>query len=121
MKTVLIVDDSKFIRFKLKTIIEDSGFQVVGEAENGLKAVQRYWDLRPNIITLDITMPEMDGLQALKHIRAMDRYVKIVMVSAMGQEHMVLDAIKAGANGFILKPFQENKVIETLNTLTEQE
>jgi two-component system chemotaxis response regulator CheY len=117
MKKVLIVDDAAFMRAAIKTILERNGFEVVGEAENGAIGVRKYQKLRPDIVTMDITMPEMTGLEALKHIRSFDPDAKVVMITAMGQEHLVKEAILSGAKSFIVKPFKEDHVIQTLKKL----
>ena len=117
MKRVLIVDDAAFMRLSLRNVLENNGFEVVGEAENGEEAMKRYLQLRPDIVTMDITMPEMDGVEALKAIRAKDSNAKIIMISAMGQEAHVKDAILNGAKGFIVKPWKEDFVIRTLNSI----
>lgn len=117
MKTVLVVDDAAFMRLSIKNMLEKNGYTVVGEAENGLVAVQKYAELRPNIVTMDITMPEMDGLTALKNIRMMDPSASVVMLSAMGQQAMVKDAVLLGAKGFVVKPFKEDTVIGALSKL----
>lgn len=117
MKRVLIVDDAAFMRLSLKTILEKNGFEVVDEAENGSVAVKKYKELRPDIVTMDITMPEKDGIQALKEIRQFDSNSKIVMISAMGQESHVREAVMSGAKGFIVKPFDEDYVVQTLKKL----
>jgi len=117
MKKVLIVDDAAFMRAAIKTILERNGFEVVGEAENGAIGVRKYQELRPDIVTMDITMPEMTGLEALKHIRSFDPDAKVVMITAMGQEHLVKEAILSGAKSFIVKPFKEDHVIQTLKKL----
>ncbi len=117
MKTVLIVDDAAFMRLSIKNMLEKNGYTVVGEAENGLVAVQKYSELKPNIVTMDITMPEMDGLTALKTIRMMDPNASIVMLSAMGQQAMVKDAVLLGAKGFVVKPFKEDTVMGALSKL----
>lgn len=117
MKRVLIVDDAAFMRMSLKTILEKNSFQVVGEAENGIVAVKKYKELHPDIVTMDITMPEMDGVLALKEIRAIDPNSKIVMISAMGQETFVREAVKLGAKGFVVKPFNEDYIVQTLMKL----
>lgn len=112
---VLIVDDAAFMRMMIKDFLsKEEDFEVVGEAENGLVAVEKFKDLQPDVVTLDITMPEMDGLDALKKIRDIDSGAKIVMCSAMGQQAMVLEAIKNGAKDFVVKPFQGPRVIEAL-------
>lgn len=117
MKKVLIVDDAAFMRMSLKTILEKNGFVVAGEAENGQIGVRKYKELSPDVVTLDITMPEMDGLTALKEIRKIDSNAKVVIVSAMGQEGYVREAIMCGAKGFIVKPFTNEHVLKTLNAI----
>lgn len=117
MKTVLVVDDAAFMRLSIKNMLEKNGYTVVGEAENGLVAVQKYSELKPGIVTMDITMPEMDGLTALKTIRMMDPNASIVMLSAMGQQAMVKDAVILGAKGFVVKPFKEETVMGALSKL----
>lgn len=115
MKKVLIVDDAAFMRASIRIMLERNGFEVVGEAENGLQGIERYKELKPDVVTMDITMPEMDGIEALKGIRQNDPAAKIIMVSAMGQEPMVVDAVMNGAKSFIVKPFKEELVVQTLN------
>ena len=117
MKKVMVVDDAMFMRASLKMMLEKNGFEVVAEAENGAIAVQKYKELKPDFVTMDITMPEMDGLQALKLIRQFDSDAKVVVVSAMGQEPVVKEAILSGAKSFIVKPFKEDFVLKTLNSL----
>ncbi|WP_378955262.1 response regulator [Pelosinus sp. sgz500959] len=117
MKSVLIVDDTMFMRLSLKTMLVKNGFNVVGEAENGAIAVEKYQQLNPDIVTMDITMPEVDGVEALKRIRAIDGQAKVVMVSAMGQEAMIRNAVMAGAKNFIVKPFTEETVMKVLSKL----
>ena len=114
-KTILIVDDAAFMRMMLKDILSKNDFEVVGEAENGKAAVAAYQKLQPDIVTMDITMPEMNGIDAVKEIKAIDASAKVVMVSAMGQQPMVIEAIQAGAVDFIVKPFQPDRVVEALN------
>ena len=104
-KKILIVDDAAFTRMMLKDILTKNGYEVVGEAENGAKAVEKYKEVTPDLVTMDITMPEMDGISALKNIRSIDSNAKVVMCSAMGQQAMVIEAIQAGARDFIVKPF----------------
>jgi two-component system chemotaxis response regulator CheY len=115
MATVLIVDDAAFMRMMLKDILTKNGFEVVGEAENGQVAISMYKDLNPDIVTMDITMPEMNGIEAVKAIKAVNPGCKIVMVSAMGQQSMVIEAIQAGAKDFIVKPFQPDRVVDALS------
>ena len=111
---VLIVDDAAFMRMMLRDILAKNGFEVVGEADNGKVAVQMYSEVKPDVVTMDITMPEMDGIAAVKEIKAGDPNAKVVMVSAMGQQAMVIEAIRAGAADFIVKPFQPDRVLEAL-------
>lgn len=111
---ILIVDDAAFMRMMLRDIFLGAGYEVVGEAANGVEGIQKYKELRPDFVTMDITMPEMNGIEATKEITAFDANAKIVMCSAMGQQSMVLDAIKSGARDFLVKPFDAKKVIETV-------
>lgn len=113
-KKVLVVDDSSFMRSILKGIILRDPFVLSGEASNGRAAVELYKELKPDLVTMDIVMPEMDGIEAVKEIRSFDPEAKIIMVSAMGQQSMVIDAIQAGARDFIIKPFQSPRVQEAL-------
>lgn len=117
MKTVLIVDDAAFMRMSLKMMLERNGYQVIGEAENGEVGIKKYKELQPDIVTMDITMPEMDGIAALKAIRQHDPQACVLLVSAMGQQHFVMEAITSGAKGFIVKPFQEEHIVKTLSKL----
>ncbi|MGM9974019.1 MAG: response regulator [Clostridiaceae bacterium] len=114
MTKVLIVDDAAFMRMMIRDILEKNGFEVVGEASNGIKAVELYKKEKPEVVTMDITMPDMDGIEAVKQIKAFDPDSKIIMCSAMGQQSMVMDAIRAGARDFIVKPFQADRVIEAI-------
>ena len=114
-KRVLIVDDAIFMRMKLKDILEKNGFEVVAEAQNGVEAVEKFKSERPDLVTMDITMPEMDGVAALKNIKQIDSNAKVVMCSAMGQQTMVMEAIQSGAVDFIVKPFESDRVIQSLN------
>lgn len=115
MGKVLIVDDAAFMRTSIRLMLEKNGFEVIGEAENGLAGIEKYKELKPDVVTMDITMPEMDGIDSLKAIRQYDPAAKIIMVSAMGQEPMVVDAVVNGAKSFIVKPFKEELVVQTLN------
>jgi len=117
MKSVLIVDDAMFIRLSLKMMLEKNGFKVIGEAENGAVAVEKYKVLTPDIVTMDITMPEVDGIEALRKIREIDNKAKVVMLSAMGQEAIIKQAIMSGAKSFIVKPFTEDSVMKVLSKL----
>ena len=111
---VLIADDAAFMRMMIRDILTKNGIEVIGEAVNGKDAIAKYRELKPDIITLDITMPEMDGLQALKEIKKEFPDAKCLMCSAMGQQAMVIDAIQSGAKDFIVKPFQAERVIEAV-------
>lgn len=111
---ILIVDDAAFMRMSIKMILERNGFEVVGEAENGEDAVSKYKICHPDIVTKDITMPDLNGIESLKLILSDDPKAKVVMISAMGQEGMVKESILSGAKSFIVKPFKEEHVVETL-------
>ena len=112
---ILIVDDAAFMRMMIRDILSKNGFEVVGEAQDGAQAIEKFKELRPDLITMDITMPEMDGIAALKEIKKVDPNAKVIMCSAMGQQAMVIDAIQAGAKDFIVKPFQADRVIEAIS------
>lgn len=111
---VLVVDDAAFMRMMIKDILRKGGYEVVGEAEDGAKAIEKYKELNPDLVTMDITMPEMDGISAVKEIRKVDPEALIIMCSAMGQQAMVIDAIQAGARDFVVKPFQPDRVLEAV-------
>ncbi len=113
-KNILICDDAAFMRMMIKDILTKNGYNVVGEAENGLKAVEKYTETKPDLVLMDITMPEMDGIQALKKIKELDPGATVIMCSAMGQQAMVIESIQAGAKDFIVKPFQADRVIEAV-------
>ncbi|MBX6352305.1 MAG: response regulator [Thermoflavifilum sp.] len=113
-KRILIVDDAAFMRMMIKDILTKNGYEIAGEAADGVQAVEKYQQLRPDLVTLDITMPEMDGLEALRRIRAIDPNARVIMCSAMGQQAMVIDAIQAGARDFVVKPFQAERVLEAI-------
>ena len=115
MTTVLIVDDATFIRVQLKNLLEQNGFEVVGEAENGKVALKKILELKPDIVTLDITMPEMDGITCMAEIKKMAYMPSVIMVSAIGQESYVQKAIMSGARGFIVKPYKAEVVISQLS------
>ena len=115
MKKVLVVDDAAFMRLTIKNMLSKNGFEVVGEAENGVQAIQKCGELNPDIITLDITMPEMTGIDALKEIMKVNPQVNVVMVSALGQEGMVKEAVMLGAKGFVVKPFKEDIIVAALS------
>ena len=113
-KNILICDDAAFMRMMIKDILTKNGYNVAGEAENGVKAVEKYNELKPDLVLMDITMPEMDGIQALKKIKEADAAASVIMCSAMGQQAMVIESIQAGAKDFIVKPFQADRVIEAV-------
>ena len=113
-KNILICDDAAFMRMMMKDILTKNGYNVAGEAENGVKAVEKYNELKPDLVLMDITMPEMDGIQALKKIKEADSSALVIMCSAMGQQAMVIESIQAGAKDFIVKPFQADRVIEAV-------
>ena len=113
-KNILICDDAAFMRMMIKDILVKNGYNIAGEAENGVKAVEKYIETKPDLVLMDITMPEMDGIQALKKIKATDPNASVVMCSAMGQQAMVIESIQAGAKDFIVKPFQADRVIEAV-------
>lgn len=113
-KNILIVDDAAFMRMMIKDILTKNGYNVVGEAENGAKAFEKYNELKPDLVLMDITMPEVDGIAALKKIKASDPGAMIIMCSAMGQQAMVIEAIQGGAKDFIVKPFQPDRVLEAV-------
>lgn len=117
MKRVLIVDDAAFMRISIKNIITKYGYEVAGEAENGLVAVTKYAELMPDIVTMDITMPEMTGIDALRQIMKINPNAAVIMVSALGQESMVREAVLLGAKGFVVKPFKENVIQAALSKL----
>jgi two-component system chemotaxis response regulator CheY len=114
MARVLVVDDAAFMRKLLSDALTSQGHEIVGEAANGIEAVARFQELKPELTTLDITMPEKDGLQALAEIMAIDPTAKVVMCSALGQEGKVLESIKLGAKDFVVKPFQPSRVLEAV-------
>ncbi len=111
---ILIVDDAAFMRMMVKDILTKNGYEIAAEAADGQKAVEMYKDHKPDLVTMDITMPEMDGITALKEIKQINPNAKVIMCSAMGQQAMVVDAIQAGAKDFIVKPFQADRVIEAI-------
>ncbi len=114
MPSVLIADDAAFMRMMLRNILTGAGYEVAGEAEDGAEAVSRYRELRPDLTTMDITMPGMNGLEALKAIRAEDPEARVIMCSAMGQKSMVVESFSAGARDFIVKPFQADRVVSAM-------
>ncbi|WLR52550.1 response regulator [Bacillus tianshenii] len=114
MAKILVVDDAKFIRLTLSNILDKGGHVVIGQAENGEEAVELYKQLQPDVVTLDITMPIMDGISAVKEIKGYDSDAVVVMCSAMGQQKLVVEAIESGAKDFIVKPFDETRVLDAI-------
>ena len=113
-KNILVCDDAAFMRMMIKDILTKNGYNIAGEAENGMVAVDKYKETSPDLVLMDITMPEMDGIQALKKIKESDPNASVIMCSAMGQQAMVIEAIQSGAKDFIVKPFQAERVIEAV-------
>lgn len=113
-RRILVVDDAAFMRMMTKDILTKNGYDVIGEAENGARAIEKYKELMPDLVIMDITMPEVDGIQALKEIKKINADSKIIMCSAMGQQAMVIESIQAGARDFIVKPFQADRVVEAV-------
>lgn len=121
MATVLVVDDSRTSRKILKTALEKGGFSIVGEASNGEEGYLKYKELNPDIVTMDITMPTMDGIESLSLIKRENSNTKVVMITAAGQKEKMVEALKRGADEFIMKPFDEAEVLETLNRVADDE
>ncbi|WP_338469422.1 response regulator [Niallia sp. XMNu-256] len=119
MSKILIVDDAKFMRMTISNILSRAGYEIVGEGENGKDAIRLYRELQPDLVILDITMPEMNGIEAVKEIKKEFPHAKIIMCSAMGQQKMVVEAIESGARDFIVKPFDEACVIDSINRILE--
>jgi two-component system chemotaxis response regulator CheY len=118
---VLIADDLTFIKLVLRSLVEKAGFRVVGEASNGEEAIELYQDKRPDVVLMDITMPKVDGLTALKEILKIDPEAKIIMCSAMGQQSLIVQALQLGAKDFIVKPFRDERVIGAIKNLLDIE
>jgi len=116
---VLIVDDAKFMRMTLRDIFEEAGCEVVGEASNGEQAIQMYKEVRPDIVTMDIIMPGMNGVEVVRRIRAINSRSKILMVSAMGQQELIAESMEAGACDFIVKPFMREEVLEKVQEILQ--
>ena len=121
MKRVLVADDASFMRQMIRDIIEPEGYEVVGEASDGVEVVEKFKDLQPDLVMMDIVMPKRSGIDAVKGIVAMDPGAQVVMCSALGQEALVMEAIQAGAKDFIVKPFKPDAVIGTLAKVLEKE
>jgi len=111
---VLVCDDAIFMRTMISDILSQAGFEVVGEAESGSQAVEKYHALKPDLVTMDIVMPDMGGIEAVREICKTDPEAKILMCSAMGQQALVVEAIQAGAKDFVIKPFQPSRVLEAV-------
>ncbi len=113
-KSILICDDAAFMRMMIKDILSKNGYEIAGEAENGVRAVEKFNETKPDLVMMDITMPEMNGIQALKKIKELDANANIIMCSAMGQQAMVIESIQSGAKDFIVKPFNQDRVLEAV-------
>jgi two-component system, chemotaxis family, chemotaxis protein CheY len=116
MPKILVVDDAEFLRLRISKMLVGDGYEVI-EAENGQRAIEQYQANKPDLVLMDVTMPEMDGLTALKHIRALDSKAKVIMLTALGQESVVLEAIKSGARDFVVKPFERDRVLNAIQKL----
>ena len=114
MAKIMICDDAAFMRMMIKDILTKNGYEIAAEAENGAVAVEKYSEAKPDLVLMDITMPDMDGIQALKKIKELDPAANVIMCSAMGQQAMVIESIQAGAKDFIVKPFQADRVLEAV-------
>ncbi len=119
-KTAVVVDDTIFMRMTLKNILENIGYTVLGEGADGFDAIKLYKKHKPLIITMDITMPNKDGIEAVQEILSFDQKANVIMVSAMGQKNKVIDALTAGAKDFVVKPFQHERILEALTRIEEQ-
>jgi two-component system chemotaxis response regulator CheY len=117
MKRVLVVDDASFMRMSISMMLKKHNFEIIGEAENGVEGVRKYKELKPDIVTMDITMPEISGIEALKQIREFDPKANVIMITAMGQEALVREAVMNGAKSFLVKPFKEEQLINVLNKI----
>lgn len=118
MAKILIVDDSRTSRKMLRSILEADGHEIIDEAVNGQEGVQKYQALKPDLVTMDITMPVVDGVEALKMIKALDSAAKVIMVTAAGQKNKMIDCIKAGADEFLTKPFDQQEIVNIVSKLT---
>lgn len=118
MAKILIVDDSRTSRKMLRNILESNGHEIIDEAVNGQEGVQKFQALKPDVVTLDITMPVVDGVEALEMIKALDPESKVVMVTAAGQKNKMIECIKAGANEFLTKPFEQQEIVDVINKMS---
>ena len=114
-RKVLIVDDAAFMRLMIKNILIGEGYEIAGEASNGEEAVEKFLELKPDLVTMDITMPKMDGLAAVHKIRELDKNARIIMCSALGQQNKVIEAVEAGAKDFVVKPFKPARVLDAID------
>jgi len=117
MARILLVDDTLFMRASIRQMLEKNGHEVAGEASNGLEAITKYVETKPDLVLMDITMPEMNGIDALEQIKLQDPKAKVVMCTAMGQQSMVAQAIEKGATSFIVKPFDQDRLLKTINSI----
>lgn len=115
--TVLVCDDASFMRTMITDILTEAGFEIVGEAKNGVQAVEKYNELKPDLVTMDVVMPDKNGIDAVRDIIKSDPTAKILMCSAMGQQALMADAIQAGAKDFVVKPFEPSRVLEAINRI----
>ncbi len=120
-KTILVVDDATYMRYMKKKILTGGGYQVVGEASNGMEAVQKYLELRPDLVTMDIVMPFKGGIEATREILSIDPDAKIIMISALGKNRLIKDALQAGAKDYILKPFDQQKLLKVVELVFKEE
>jgi two-component system, chemotaxis family, chemotaxis protein CheY len=120
MANILVVDDAAFMRTMIKDILIKGGYNIIGEAVNGIDSIEKYSILKPDLVMMDITMPEMEGIEALRRIKQNDPIAKIIMCSALGKQLIVVEAIQAGAKDFLVKPFQPERVLETINKVLYQ-
>ena len=120
MKKILVVDDSKVIRMVIKRLLTQHGYQIAGEAENGRAAFEKYKDLRPDAVTMDIIMPEVDGIQGLKDIISFDKQAKVIMISAIDQKESLLEAIRQGAADYVVKPFEDDRMVAAMKNIIDE-
>lgn len=121
MKKILVVDDAKVIRMVIKRLLTQHGYLIAGEAGNGWEAFEKYKELRPDAVTMDIIMPEVDGIQGLKDILAFDKQAKVIMISAIDQRDSLTDAIRNGASDYVVKPFEDDRMISTLKNIFDED
>lgn len=121
MKKILIVDDAKVVRLVIKQILTRNGFQIAGEATNGREALEKYKELKPDAVTMDIVMPEVDGIQGLKDILAYDKNAKVIMISAVDQRDALQESLLSGASDFVVKPFEDDRMVSALNSIFSKE